>query len=81
MAVTYGNEVHAQDHDAAHQQRRRLAQAAVAKVQQQQGDQVCRNLRHRWQEAVEVRVAVKVGRVEDQSVVADGDDEPVAPSM
>lgn len=66
----------AEDEDATHEERGGLAEVPGAVLQQQQSNDVGGDLDGGRQEGVEVGVAVQVGGVEDQGVVADGNDEP-----
>lgn len=75
-ALTKGDEVDTEDEDTTHKERGGLAEVPGAVLQQKQGNDVGGDLDGGWQEGVEVGVTVQVGSVEDQGVVADGNDEP-----
>lgn len=75
-AFTKGDEVDAEDEDTTHKECGGLAEVPGEVLQQQQSDDVGRDLDGSRQEGVEVGVAMQVGGVEDQGVVADGNDEP-----
>lgn len=66
----------AKDHHPSDEECRSLANVSGAVLEGQQGNEISRDLYHRREEAVQIRVAVQVWGVENQSVVADGDDGP-----
>lgn len=66
----------AKDHHPSDEECRSLANVSGAMLEGQQGNKISRDFYHRREEAVQIRVAVQVWGVENQSVVADGDDSP-----
>lgn len=66
----------AEDEDTTHKECGGLAEVPGAVLQQYQGNDVGRDLDGGRQEGVEVGVTVQIRGVEDQGVVADGNDEP-----
>lgn len=76
LLITYWNEMNAKDHRPSDEECRSLANVSGAVLEGQQGNEISRDLCHRREEAVQIRVAVQVWGVENQSVVADDDDGP-----
>lgn len=76
LLITYRNEMDAKDHNPSDEECRSLAKVSGAVLEWQQGNEISRDFRQRRQEAVQIRVAMQVWGVEEQSVVANGDDDP-----
>lgn len=60
LLITYRNEMDAKDHHPSDEECRSLANVSGAVLEGQQGNEISRDLYHRREEAVQIRVAVQV---------------------
>lgn len=75
-ADTFGNELYDKNHSSTHEKSGGLTESPAAVSEQQHGYNESWDLHHCRQEEIQVRIAMKVCGVQNESIVRHGDDHP-----